>query len=384
MSKILESGFESVVLALLAEMGFSCHGGEAFDPDASSERESYHGTMLPARLKAAVARINPDLPPEAVDAAANAVLDLRFTDLVQENQRIHRLLVDGVPVEYQRGGETIHDRAQLVDWKDERNEWLAVNQFTVVGANKRRTDILIFLNGLPLVVMELKGPEAKNADIVSAYNQIQTYKADIPALFRTNLMSVLSDGFAARYGTLSADFDRHMAWRTVDGETLVDPKSLVAWETLVRGLLQRDVLLDLLRYFTVFENDGRTVTKKTAGYHQYHAAKKGHQKVLKALKIDGKAGVIWHTQGSGKSLLMAFFAGMLVHDEALQNPTIVVLTDRNDLDNQLFGTSRRLSVFTPTATGASPASTPTKRCWRSRSASTCCARCFTASTTPRL
>ncbi len=297
--------------------------------------------MLPGRLKAAVARINPNLPPDAVAAAANAVLDLRFTELIQENQRIHRLLVDGVPVEYQRGGETIHDRACLVDWKDAHNEWLAVNQMTVVGANKRRTDILIYLNGLPLVVMELKGPEAKNADIVSAYHQIQTYKADIPALFRTNLMNVVSDGFAARYGTISADLDRHMAWRTVDGDTLVDPKSLVAWETLVRGLLRRDVLLDLLRYFTVFENDGRSVIKKTAGYHQYHAAKKALKKVIKALASDGKAGVIWHTQGSGKSLLMAFFAGMLVHDETLQNPTLVVLTDRNDLDNQLFGTFSR-------------------------------------------
>jgi type I restriction enzyme R subunit len=341
MSKILESDFESAVLDLLGEMGFSCHGGDAFDPDLSTERESYHVAMLPQRLKTAVARINPELPPDAVAAAANAMLDIRFADLLQENQRIHRLLVDGVPVEYQRGGETIHDRAGLVDWNDTHNEWLAINQFTVVGANKRRTDILIFLNGLPLVVMELKGPEAKNADIVSAYNQIETYKSDIPALFRTNLMSVLSDGFAARYGTISADFDRHMAWRTVDGANLVDPKSAIAWETLVRGLLRRDVLLDLLRYFTVFENDGRSVIKKTAGYHQYHAAKKGLHKVIKALASDGKAGVIWHTQGSGKSLLMAFFAGMLVHHEELQNPTLVVLTDRNDLDNQLFGTFSR-------------------------------------------
>jgi type I restriction enzyme R subunit len=341
MSKILESDFEYAVLDLLGEMGFSCHGGDVFDPDLSTERESYHVAMLPERLKTAVARINPQLPPDAVAAAANAVLDIRFADLLQENQRIHRLLVDGVPVEYQRGGETIHDRAGLVDWNDTHNEWLAINQFTVVGANKRRTDILIFLNGLPLVVMELKGPEAKNADIVSAYNQIETYKSDIPALFRTNLMSVLSDGFAARYGTISADFDRHMAWRTVDGANLVDPKSAIAWETLVRGLLRRDVLLDLLRYFTVFENDGRSVIKKTAGYHQYHAAKKGLHKVIKALASDGKAGVIWHTQGSGKSLLMAFFAGMLVHHEELQNPTLVVLTDRNDLDNQLFGTFSR-------------------------------------------
>ena len=341
MSKILESDFEFAVLDLLGEIGFSCHGGDVFDPDLSTERESYHVAMLPERLKTAMARINPQLPPDAVAAAANAVLDIRFADLLQENQRIHRLLVDGVPVEYQRGGETIHDRAGLVDWNDTHNEWLAINQFTVVGANKRRTDILIFLNGLPLVVMELKGPEAKNADIVSAYNQIETYKSDIPALFRTNLMSVLSDGFAARYGTISADFDRHMAWRTVDGANLVDPKSAIAWETLVRGLLRRDVLLDLLRYFTVFENDGRSVIKKTAGYHQYHAAKKGLHKVIKALASDGKAGVIWHTQGSGKSLLMAFFAGMLVHHEELQNPTLVVLTDRNDLDNQLFGTFSR-------------------------------------------
>ena len=341
MSKILESDFEFAVLDLLGEIGFSCHGGDAFDTDLSTERESYHVAMLPERLKTAVARINPQLPPDAVAAAANAVLDIRFADLLQENQRIHRLLVDGVPVEYQRGGETIHDRAGLVDWNDTHNEWLAINQFTVVGANKRRTDILIFLNGLPLVVMELKGPEAKNADIVSAYNQIETYKSDIPTLFRTNLISVLSDGFAARYGTISADFDRHMAWRTVDGVNLVDPKSAIAWETLVRGLLRRDVLLDLLRYFTVFENDGRSVIKKTAGYHQYHAAKKGLHKVIKALASDGKAGVIWHTQGSGKSLLMAFFAGMLVHHEELQNPTLVVLTDRNDLDNQLFGTFSR-------------------------------------------
>lgn len=369
MSKILESGFESVVLSLLGEMNFARHAGERFDPDqpgqpdelipslssvvredptpygaakpATIERESYHVTMLSGRLRAAVVRINPTLPPDAVDAAVHAVLDVGFTELVQENQRIHRLLVDGVPVEYVRDGETIHDRAWLVDWKDKRNEWLAVNQFTVVGASKRRPDVLIFLNGMPLVVIELKGPEAANADIRSAFNQIQTYQNEVPALFRSNLLSVVSDGFTARYGTISADFDRFMSWRTVDGVALVDPKSALAWETLVKGLLRRDVLLDLLRYFTVFENDGRSVIKKTAGYHQFHAGRKGLVKVLQALTSDGKAGVVWHTQGSGKSLLMAFFAGMLVHHEDLRNPTLVVLTDRNDLDNQLFSTFSR-------------------------------------------
>ena len=364
MSKVLESAFEAVVLSLLGEMDFVGLAGERFDPDRSggagsagvlreepwgygsgksalAERESYHMAMLAQRLRAAVGRINPGLPAEAVDAAVHAVIDVGFTELGPENRRIHALLVGGVPVEYQRGGETIHDRARLVDWQDEHNEWLAVNQFTVVGSSKRRPDVLIFLNGLPLVVIELKGPEAANADIRAAFYQIQTYQKEIPALFRSNLISVVSDGFTARYGTLSADFDRFMSWRTVDGMALVDPKSALAWETLVRGLLRRDVLLDLLRYFTVFENDGRSVIKKTAGYHQYHAVKKGLGKVIKALKSDGKAGVIWHTQGSGKSLLMAFFAGMLVHDEELENPTLVVLTDRNDLDNQLFATFSR-------------------------------------------
>jgi type I restriction enzyme R subunit len=341
MPGLRESDFESVVLSELVTMGFNLKTGESLDPDVSGERESYHIAMLGGRLREAVARINPTLPPDAVNAAANAVLDLQLTELVQENQRLHRLLVDGVPVEYMRGGETIHDRAKLVDWKDVRNEWLAVNQFTVVGANKRRPDVLIFLNGLPIVVIELKGPESASADIQSAYNQIQTYKADVPAVFRSNLIAVVSDGFAARYGTISADFDRFMAWRTVDGETLVDPKSALAWETLVQGLLRRDVLLDLLRYFTVFENDGRSVIKKTAGYHQFHAGRKGLAKVLRALSSDGKAGVVWHTQGSGKSLLMAFFGGMLIHHDELRNPTLVVLTDRNDLDGQLFATFSR-------------------------------------------
>jgi type I restriction enzyme R subunit len=355
-----ESDFENVVLSLLREMDYAGPSGASFDPDAAgaggpglredpsdyragpaAERENYHATILVGRFRAAVARINPTLPPEAVEAAVNAVLDVGFPELVQENRRIHRLLVDGVPVEYLRGGETIHDRAKLIDWKDVRNDWLAVPQFTVVGTSRRRPDVVIFLNGLPLVVIELKGPEAPNADIRSAFNQIQTYKSEIPALFRTNLLSVVSDGHAARYGTISADFDRFMAWRTVDGETLVEPHSALAWETLVKGLLRRDVLLDLLRYFTVFEQERGSVIKKTAGYHQFHAGRKGLAEVLRALRSDGRAGVVWHTQGSGKSLLMAFFGGMLVHHEDLGNPTLVVLTDRNDLDNQLFATFSR-------------------------------------------
>jgi type I restriction enzyme R subunit len=337
---------ENHVLDLLEEAGHSGAHGEEFEPEVDGERESYHGTFLVRRLKAAVQRLNPHAPPDAVDSAVNALRDGVLHELIQENRRLHRLMVDGVPVSYECDGETIHDRLRLVDWSNAQNDWLAVNQFTIVGSSNRRPDIVIFLNGLPVVVIELKAPESANADIRSAYNQLQTYKRDIPALFHSNLLCVASDGFSARFGTISADFDRFMTWRTVDGENLVSPKSELAVETLLKGLLRPDVLCEMLRAFTVFENDGRDVIKKAAGYHQYHAAQKGLRKIKDAVKTNGKAGVVWHTQGSGKSLLMAFLAGVIVKDPELGNPTILVLTDRNDLDNQLFDTfSRCMELF---------------------------------------
>lgn len=208
------------------------------------------------------------MPHDAVDRAANAVLDQQFPEVLSENRRIHRLLLDGVPVEYQRGAETIHDRVRLVDWTDASNDWFVVDQYTVVGSSKRRPDLVLFLNGLPLVVIELKAAEAEAATTQSAYNQLQTYKKDIPALFRTNLLGVISDGLSARYGTISADYDRFMAWRTVDGVKLESPTGTLAIETRIRGLLRREVLLNVLRFFTVFEDDGTTTIKKVAGYHQ--------------------------------------------------------------------------------------------------------------------
>lgn len=346
MSRASESDLENHVLHLLGEIGHGYAPGESFDPEQTTERESYHGTILSQRLKATIQRLNPQAPPDAVDSAVNALRDGVLHELIQENMRLHRLMVDGVPVSYERGGETIHDRLRLVDWSNAENDWLAVNQFTVVGSSNRRPDIVIFLNGLPVVVIELKAPESANADIRSAYNQLQTYKRDIPALFHSNLLCVASDGFSARFGTISADFDRFMTWRTVDGEKLVSPQSELAVETLLKGLLRPDVLCEMLRAFTVFENDGRNVIKKAAGYHQFHAAQKGLRKIKEAVKTNGKAGVVWHTQGSGKSLLMAFLAGVIVKDPELGNPTILVLTDRNDLDNQLFETfSRCMELF---------------------------------------
>ena len=340
MSGLLENDLEEICCELLQEMGFDYAHGDTFDPLAGIERENYHTTFLVSRLKAAAARINSQVPADAIDSAVNKVLDAQLPDLIQENRRIHHLITDGIPVEYTIDGETIHDRAFLVDWEDELNEWLAVNQFTVVGKNTRRPDIVIFLNGMPLVVIELKGPESQ-AGIDAAFNQIQTYKGDIPELFRSNSISVISDGLTARYGTISADFERFMRWRTIDGETLVENGSDVESETLFRGLLQRDILLSNLRSFTVFEDDGVEVIKKVGGYHQFYAGQRGFAAVKNAIKTDGRAGVFWHTQGSGKSLLMVFLAGLLIKDPALENPTILVLTDRNDLDNQLFTTFSR-------------------------------------------
>ena len=240
---------------------------------------------------------------------------------------------------YFADGEERNARVQLVDWTNESNDWRAVNQVDVVGKNPRIPDVVLFLNGLPLVVVELKGTEG--ADIDAAYRQIDTYKEDIPDSFRSTLLTVISDGFNARYGSLSAGLDRFMRWRTVDGETIEAENSTLALQTLTQGLLTPETLLDILRWFVVFEDEGKGPIKKIAGYHQFHAVRKAVETVMGARGTDGKGGVIWHTQGSGKSLLMTFLAGRVMHHPGLENPTLLVLTDRNDLDNQLFGTFGR-------------------------------------------
>ncbi len=288
MPRTLEADLERYCLDLLKAEGYQHFPGDSFDPDVvPRERTSFHDVALTGRFRASIARLNPLLPHDAVDRAANAVLDQQFPEVLSENRRIHRLLLDGVPVEYQRGAETIHDRVRLVDWTDASNDWFVVDQYTVVGSSKRRPDLVLFLNGLPLVVIELKAAEAEAATTQSAYNQLQTYKKDIPALFRTNLLGVISDGLSARYGTISADYDRFMAWRTVDGVKLESPTGTLAIETLIRGLLRREVLLNVLRFFTVFEDDGTTTIKKVAGYHQYHAAMKGLRSTKAAMTGGG-------------------------------------------------------------------------------------------------
>lgn len=340
-----EADLENWALGELQALGHVFMAGSAADPEAAAPlRQSYRDTILLPRLEATVRRLNPALPDEAVRTAINTLRDTVFAgDLIQENRRIHEALVGGVKVTSFEGGEERSDLVRVVDWDNRENDWLVVSQLEVAGKSVRRPDIVIFLNGLPIVVVELKGTE--NGTLKGACNQIDTYKAQIPDLFRTNAFSVISEGVTARYGSISADFDRFMRWRTVDGETIIDDASALALQTLIQGLLAPETILEMLRWFAVYEDEGKGPIKKIAGYHQFHAVRKGVAAVQAARGRDGRGGVMWHTQGSGKSLLMTFLGGRLMRDPRLANPTLVVITDRNDLDNQLFATFSRCAAL---------------------------------------
>ncbi len=343
-----EADVEHATLEWLAALGWEVgHGPDGSPPDArtpGTERDTYRETALKHRLRDAIRRLNPHIPASAQDEACRQVLNPNLPGLVQANRQMHRWMVEGVPVEYQKNGETRGDRVRLVDWSDvARNDWLALNQFSIQGPKRtRRPDVVLFLNGLPVVVVELKNPGDENADLWSAFNQLQTYKDDIPDLFLSNALLVISDGLEARVGSLTADRERFMAWRTIDGETVDPLGAMRELETLVHGLFQRELLLDYLRHFILFEDEGRLV-KKVAGYHQFHAVRAVVESVLVASSSQadaaqrGKGGVVWHTQGAGKSIEMTCLGGKLMQHPAMGNPTLVVVTDRNDLDNQLFG-----------------------------------------------
>ncbi len=346
---LTEDHLEQACLVWLADLGWSlAHGPDISPPDARSpgtERDRYRDVVLVHRLRGAIARLNPGIPQGARDDALRRVLDPNVPGAVQANRQMHRWMTEGVPVEFQREGETRGGRVRLVDFDEvAANDWLAVNQFTVQGLkHTRRPDVVLFVNGLPLVVIELKNPGDENADIWAAWNQLQTYREDIPDLFLANALLVISDGVAARMGALTADRERFLAWRTIaDAET--DPLGpMRELETLVRGAFRRDVLLDYLRHFILFEDDGKEIVKKVAAYHQFHAVRAVVERVLAASRPEspkekaGKGGVVWHTQGAGKSIEMTCLAGKLMAHPQMGNPTLVVVTDRNDLDNQLFG-----------------------------------------------
>src|SRR5271166_4386398 len=340
---ITELTVEEAALSWLQSLGYATVEGPGIAPgEPAPERSDFGEMVLKNRLHAALARLNPGVPNPVLEEALRKVTRIETPSLVENNRRFHRLLTDGVDVEYRRpDGSIAGDKVWLFDFSHpERNDWLVVNQFTVIeGKQNRRPDLVVFVNGLPLAVIELKNPGDENATVKGAFNQLQTYKKDTPGLFAFNEVMVISDGLDARVGTITADWERFMPWRTIDGVDIAPPHT-PQLEVLLKGIFDRGRFLDLVRHFVVFEVDGPNVRKKLAGYHQYHAVNKAVDCTVRAASPQGdkRVGVIWHTQGSGKSLTMAFYAGKIIAHPAMANPTLVVLTDRNDLDNQLFGT----------------------------------------------
>ena len=340
---VTESVVEEVVLSLFEGLGYSVLNGPTIAPEQpTAERASFADVILLDRLRAALVRINPTIPADAIEEALRKAIRVETPAPEENNRRFHKLLTEGIDVEFRRADSTVTaDKVWLIDWANpDNNDWLVVNQFTVSeDRHTRRPDVVVYINGLPLSVIELKSPTEKNATARTAFNQLQTYKTELPSLFRTNALLVVSDGLEARLGTLSADWERFMPWRTIDGQA-VAAKGTPEVDTLIKGVFHKRRLLDLIANFVVFEVDGPKVTKKLAGYHQFHAVNKAVHCTVAASQPDGdrRVGVVWHTQRSGKSLTMTFYAGKIIKHAMMSNPTLIVLTDRNDLDEQLFGT----------------------------------------------
>ncbi len=344
-----ESDVEEAALEWFEQIGYVRLQGIEVSPEGTyAGRDDYHEVFLGKRLQDAIRYLNPQLSTEAVEETYRKVTRLDHPDLVERNRRFHELLVEGVPVVNRRSdGSLRNELARIVDLEHwDKNDWLVVSQFTIVEHDERRPDVVVLVNGLPLVVLELKNPADETATLSGAFKQLQTYKEKIPSLFVYNEILVVSDGVEARAGTLTSNWERFQPWRTVDGENIA-PKGTPELETLILGICEKKRLLDLLRFFIVFESDGVKIEKKMAAYHQYHAVNKAVAKTVEASALDGdqRAGVIWHTQGSGKSLTMLFYAGKIIQHAEMHNPTIVLLTDRNDLDDQLFGTFSRCQAL---------------------------------------
>lgn len=338
-----EPKLEQELLSWLSELGYTPIYGPDIAPGSKApERSSYQDVLLTERLRSTIDRLNPDIPLAAREDALQQVCNLNIPVPLSANRHFHKLLINGVRVTYQKEGETRGDFVRLIDFGNPlNNDWLAVNQFEVAGEKRsRKPDVVLFINGLPLVLIELKNPVDVNADIWKAFTQVQTYKKDIPAIFPYNEILVISDGCDARMGSLSASEERFMAWRTVDGIEIDPLGQFHGLETLARGLLAPAYFLDYLRFFILFEDNGASIVKKIAGYHQFHAVRAAIQQIIRASGPGGdkKGGVIWHTQGSGKSMTMTCFAGRAMQEPAMKNPTLVVITDRHNLDGQLFGT----------------------------------------------
>ncbi len=370
MKDFTEATVESAALNWFGGLEYAvAHAPHLAPGEIASERASFADVVLVDRLRDAIARLNTAIPSDARGEALRKMLRHDAPSLIGNNRAFHRLVRDGVPVEYRReDGSIAGDHVRLIDFDNPNaNDWLAVNQFTVIeGQNNRRPDIVVFVNGLPLGIIELKIPEDTDKWFGAAYNQIQTYKQEIPSLLHYNEVTVISDGFEACIGSLTANQEWFKVWRTIEGE-FDAPKTALELETLVRGVFEKRRFLDLIRNFIVFEDDPDTgaMNKLIAGYHQFHAVKAAVDETIRATgreetatvgefpghywagkmhggkEGDRRVGVIWHTQGSGKSLSMLFYAGCIIEEPAMENPTLVFLTDRNDLDDQLFGQFQR-------------------------------------------
>ncbi len=370
MTTLTEAEVEQAALAWLGGLGWRVAHGPDIAPDTpNAERDDYAQVVLARRLREALVRLNPLLPAEAREDAFGKLTRPAGADLVTRNRALHRLLVDGVTVEYRADDGAIRGaQARAIDFGDPaNNDWLTVNQFSVrENQSTRRPDVVLFLNGIPLAIIELKNPADEEATIWTAWQQLQTYKAELPSLFSMNALLIVSDGAQARIGALTSGREWFKPWRTISGETPASPH-LTELQVLLEGVCAPRRFLALVRDFIVFEDDGSGApAKKMAGYHQFHAVGVAVDETLRAAELqrearriaegdgryeagrrpggapgDRRVGVVWHTQGSGKSLTMAFYAGRIIREAAMENPTVVVLTDRNDLDDQLFGTFSR-------------------------------------------
>ncbi len=340
---LTEADVEQIAIDLFEELGYThLFGGDIAPEMPAAERTSYGEVHLPERLLASLRDLNPNIPQDAIEEAAKKVIRASSPTAIGQNHAFHQLLVNGVDVSYRKGDRIVNDKAFLVDYQHpEKNDWLIINQFTIVeNGNNRRPDLLVFLNGLPVAIFELKNPAEEKADIWKAFNQIQTYKDQIPTLFNFNAVIALSDGLEARLGSLTADKERFSVWKTIEGEQLA-PSTMTQMEVLIRGVFDQRRFLDLLRFYTVFEADGKgSWYKKLSAYHQFHAVESAVKETIKASRPSGdkRIGVVWHTTGSGKSLSMVMYSGRIILQPEMENPTIVVITDRNDLDNQLYDT----------------------------------------------
>ena len=369
MTTITESDVEQSALGWLERMGWRVvRGGDVAPGTITAERFDYGQVVLERRLRDALARLNPNLPAVGLDDALRKLTRPEGSTLVIRNRAFHRMIVDGVTVEHRADNGRIRGaQARVIDFDSPaNNDWLAVNQFTLVeNKHERRLDLALFVNGLPLCLIELKNPADEEATIWSAWQQLRTYKAELPSLFAMNAALMVSDGMEARVGTLTCGREWFKPWRTISGETLADAH-LPQLQVMLEGICEPGRFLSLVRDFIVFDDDGSgMLVKKMAGYHQFHAVEVAVAETLRATELqqeieqvsdigryesgrqpggapgDRRIGVVWHTQGSGKSLTMAFYAGRIIREPTMANPTVVVLTDRNDLDDQLFGTFAR-------------------------------------------